>query len=292
MRPATEFITINGLQHHIAHWNRDNYDPNKGILLLLHGFNQTYHSWEEFALKIASLGYWCIAPDKRGMGESERASSYKGYQRNILVDDVYKIITHYVNNTKQKITVIGMSMSAVHSIVLAVTYPQIVDKLVIIDNAPKVKRSGQTNIQSVVGKRWNTFDNAVKDIVKFNKYRTRKNIIKRLKYSLEFDLYDDNKWSWKFDLQYFITMKSAMNESPDIMWNYMKQVKCPTLMVYGENSDLISDEIAQKVVSCLQNGQLVKIYNAGHSVVGDNLNEFYRKVVPFIENKYAIQSKI
>ncbi len=142
MKPSTEFISVNGLQHHIAHWNRYNYDPNKGILLLLHGFNQTYHSWEEYASKIASLGYRCIVPDKRGMGETQRASSYKGYQRNILVDDVFKIINHYVNNKKQNITVIGMSMSAVHSIVLAVTYPEIVNKLVIIDNAPKVKRIG------------------------------------------------------------------------------------------------------------------------------------------------------
>ena len=53
--------------------------------------------------------------------------------------------------------------------------------------------------------------------------------------------------------------------SPEWLWEYLGQVICPTLILYGAESDILLPEVAQKARGTLLFGSLVEIERAGHN---------------------------
>ena len=45
--------------------------PNEPLVILLHGGGQTRHAWKGTAEKLASAGFYAVALDLRGHGESD-----------------------------------------------------------------------------------------------------------------------------------------------------------------------------------------------------------------------------
>ncbi len=61
-----------------------------------------------------------------------------------------------------------------------------------------------------------------------------------------------------------VTTKSAIPEIP-FLWEALTHVKCPAMVLRGENSHILDDEIASRMVSALPNGQLYVFEDTGHS---------------------------
>jgi pimeloyl-ACP methyl ester carboxylesterase len=77
-------------------------------------------------------------------------------------------------------------------------------------------------------------------------------------------------------------LQSTELRSPEWLWEYLEQIICPTLVVHGEESDLLSPEVAQQMVDILPFGSLVEVDCAGHSIPGDNPEGFERAISPFL----------
>lgn len=58
------------------------------IVLLLHGFPQTSHTWRHQLPALAEAGYRAIAPNQRGYSPGARPSGVESYTADLLVDDV------------------------------------------------------------------------------------------------------------------------------------------------------------------------------------------------------------
>jgi pimeloyl-ACP methyl ester carboxylesterase len=67
------------------------------------------------------------------------------------------------------------------------------------------------------------------------------------------------------------------------MWRAVEDLSCPTLVVRGEESDLLSAPAAERVAN-LARGRSVTVAGAGHSVPGDNPEGFYAAVAPFLRD--------
>ena len=59
---------INGLRVHILEAGFG--DPNRPLILLLHGFPEIAHSWRKVMPALAASGYHVVAPDQRGYGRT------------------------------------------------------------------------------------------------------------------------------------------------------------------------------------------------------------------------------
>ena len=59
---------INGLTVHFLEAGHD--DPNRPVVLLLHGFPELAYSWRKIMPALAAAGYRVIAPDQRGYGRT------------------------------------------------------------------------------------------------------------------------------------------------------------------------------------------------------------------------------
>jgi len=79
-------------------------------------------------------------------------------------------------------------------------------------------------------------------------------------------------------------MKSFQTERVSLA-SQVSHIKCPTLIVRGALSDVLTDESAEKFARALPNGRWVRIEKSGHNVQGDNpralldaMTTFFREV--------------
>lgn len=57
------------------------------LVLLLHGFPQTRHSWRNQLAPLAAAGYFAVAPDQRGYSAGARPDTIAAYAAGLLVAD-------------------------------------------------------------------------------------------------------------------------------------------------------------------------------------------------------------
>ncbi|MEV3968083.1 alpha/beta hydrolase [Streptomyces sp. NPDC050698] len=79
-------IDVNGIQLHIA-------EQGEGpLVVLLHGFPESWHSWRHQFGPLAEAGFRVVAPDQRGYGGSDRPEDVSAYSILHLVGDVIGLI--------------------------------------------------------------------------------------------------------------------------------------------------------------------------------------------------------
>jgi len=80
------FVDVNGVRLHIA-------EQGQGpLILLLHGWPESWYSWRHQFGPLAAAGYWVVAPDQRGYARSEQPPDVTSYTLLHLVGDVIALI--------------------------------------------------------------------------------------------------------------------------------------------------------------------------------------------------------
>src|SRR5438067_2681210 len=80
------FIETNGIRMHLA-------EQGKGPLVLLcHGFPESWYSWRHQLRALAAAGYHAVAPDQRGYGQTDRPAEFEAYTQLHLVGDVIGLL--------------------------------------------------------------------------------------------------------------------------------------------------------------------------------------------------------
>src|SRR6516162_5213299 len=76
------FVDTNGIRMHVA-------EAGEGpLVLLLHGFPESWYSWRHQLTALADAGFHAVAPDQRGYGATGGPSSVDQYTILHLVGDV------------------------------------------------------------------------------------------------------------------------------------------------------------------------------------------------------------
>jgi pimeloyl-ACP methyl ester carboxylesterase len=64
--------------------------------------------------------------------------------------------------------------------------------------------------------------------------------------------------------------------------NEVAHMTCPTLVLRGAKSDVLTDESAASFARALPNGRWMRIEGAGHTVQGDNPRGLVETLRPFL----------
>src|SRR5690242_11160761 len=100
-------------------------------LIILHGLFGSLENWRTLS-KLFSRSFHVFALDQRNHGRSPHSNEFS-YQA--MTEDLREFVeTHAVSCA----SLLGHSMGGKTAMLFAVTYPTLVDKLVIVDIAPKV----------------------------------------------------------------------------------------------------------------------------------------------------------
>ncbi len=83
---TSRFLDANGLRMHVL-------EEGEGpLVLLVHGFPETSHSWRHQLVSLAAAGFHAVAPDMRGYGETEAPSAIERYSLFDLVGDLVGLL--------------------------------------------------------------------------------------------------------------------------------------------------------------------------------------------------------
>ena len=86
---AHRYAPVNGLTMHYV-------EQGEGpLVLLLHGWPESWYSWRHQLPWLAALGYRVVAPDMRGYGGSDAPDAVDAYAMRELVADVVGLIDHH-----------------------------------------------------------------------------------------------------------------------------------------------------------------------------------------------------
>jgi pimeloyl-ACP methyl ester carboxylesterase len=118
---SSRFVSANGIKLHYVTMGQG------PTLLLLHGWPQTWFAWHKVMARFAD-NFTVVAPDLRGTGLSEVTAA--GYDKKTIAEDLRSLIEQIGDG---KANVVGHDMGGKASYVLAHLYPQVVERLVLVD---------------------------------------------------------------------------------------------------------------------------------------------------------------
>ncbi|MCZ0985357.1 alpha/beta fold hydrolase [Streptomyces diastatochromogenes] len=110
-------IDVNGVRLHIA-------EQGEGpLVLLLHGWPESWYSWRHQFEPLAAAGYRVVAPDQRGYARSEQPADVTAYTMLHLVGDVVALIREL---GEERAILVGHDMGAPVAWVTAMLRPDVV----------------------------------------------------------------------------------------------------------------------------------------------------------------------
>ena len=119
-------IEANGLTHHVVIAGEPDGEP----VVLLHGFPDTSYLWRNQIPVLADAGYRVIAPDLRGMGDSDKPDGVKSYSMSNHIGDLRGILAHL--GVDGPVRLVGHDWGAGVGWAIATFVPEIVDRYVAV----------------------------------------------------------------------------------------------------------------------------------------------------------------
>lgn len=266
---------ISHQRFHYLEWG----DPEAPPIVLLHGGNQSAHSWDLVSLHLASR-YRVFALDQRGHGDSEwnRGADYSIPSMARDVEGFLEVcgIEHPV--------IFGHSMGGMVTLSLTHRRPELPRGCVLVDIGPEISETGTKLIGEFVHRNieFDDMEEFLDNVEKYDPYRTRAHMERTLKYNLLRRA--DGRYVSKTDRRRFFENGDAANARrlgvPDL--GDLGGMQLPVLVVRGSESNVLLQEPAERFAAALPKGRLATVSNCGHNVHSQNTIGFLDEISPFL----------
>lgn len=273
VQPQDKTVMANGLKLHYLDWGA----PDNPPLVLLHGLRGHAHAWDDFSAAVCE-DYHVLALDQRGRGDSEWARDGV-YTTAAYVADLLGFSTALHLDS---FMLIGHSMGGRNSMAFSARYPDQVRKLVVVDIAPAGDTPGGARIRqeiSVVPEEFESFEAVVAYMSQQNRYAAPEVLRRRLHYATQ--PLPNGKIGWRYDRAIREQWRQGPPTSEDL-WPAWRSLTCPTLIVRGGDSDILSPAAAQQMLAAQPRAREVEIPRAAHMVFEDNPDAFLPAVRAFL----------
>jgi pimeloyl-ACP methyl ester carboxylesterase len=272
--PDTRHVVVAGTRLHCLDWGTRGRAP----VLFLHGGALTARTWDVVCLGLRA-DYHCLALDQRGHGDSEW-SPIMDYAPEAHCRDIDGVLDAY---GIERVVLVGQSMGGLNGFVYATRHRQRVAALVLIDVGPEIRVDGAGRIREFVRDtaEIESIDAFVDQALAFNPLRDRRLLAASVRNNLR--QLPNGRWTRKNDTRFAGQISTdELIQRIASYWQDVGQVACPTLVVRGAFSDVLTEEAAARLANRLPDGRLVTVENAGHTVQGDNPAGLITVLRPFL----------
>jgi pimeloyl-ACP methyl ester carboxylesterase len=276
VRYRSRQTVVRSLRFHFEEWG----EPGAPEVLLLHGGNQSAHSWDLVSLHLADR-YHVLALDQRGHGDSEWSRD----QDSSIEAKAADAIAFLQDQGVESPVIVGHSMGGMVTTSIALTHPGLAKALVLVDVGPELSTAGVEVIHNFVAHNieFDDLDEFLDNVVKYDKFRTREHIARTVKYNMLQRA--DGKYISKVD------HRRIANERARISLDDVGAIDVPVLLVRGGESDILSPEAAERFAARLPNGRLVTVPDCGHNVHSGNTPGFLDVVGPFLDEVNGVATR-
>ncbi|MBV9191640.1 MAG: alpha/beta hydrolase [Betaproteobacteria bacterium] len=261
-RRSVQCISPKGL-HRIAYleWG----DPrNKDVLVCVHGLARSSRDFDELAR--ALCGHFRVAcPDLAGRGDSDRLADSALYVVPQYVSDMVTLIARL---DAESVNWVGTSLGGLVGMALAAQAGSPIKRLVLNDVGPVIAKVALERIASYLGQTpaFNTMDEAEKYIravsAPFGPHTEA-----QWRFLTETFVRKDaqGKLRAHYDPRIADEYKRTLPASDIELWYLYDAIQCPTMVLRGAQSDLLSRETAQAMGSRGPKAKVVEIAGVGHA---------------------------
>lgn len=255
----------------MIHLNYKGYGHSGHPLIILHGLLGMLDNWQTQAKKYAEAGLRVYALDQRNHGKSPHSDSFN-YE--VMARDVRDFMEqHHIRSAH----VLGHSMGGKTAMQCALMYPDRVDKLVVVDVAPRKYPSAHDDILdamcSLKLNRMTTRHEADEEIGKrITNYAVRQFLLKNLTRT------EDGKLKWKVNLSIIKRHYPEIADDITVSGEFPK----PALFIKGAESRYIVSDDKSRIKELFPLSRIVTIAGTGHWVHADKPEEFSDAVLKFL----------
>lgn len=272
--PQDRFVTAAGRQFHYLEWG----GPDSPPMLLLHGYAQTCHSWDFVSLALCNR-FRVLSLDQRGHGDTDWTPdgdySPEGYWTDLNAVAEELDLRDFI--------LMGLSMGGRNAISYAANNSGRVKALVVVDSAPMMEKAGSERMQRFVqgDDELDSVDAFVNRVQQYNPLRPAEQIRGSIMHNLK--QLPNGNWTWKYDK----VLRSPNRKPPSkdytaLLWEQIDKLDLPTLVVRGEQSDMIALDTADELHRRIKGSSMATVERAGHLVMGDNPSGFESAVMEFV----------
>lgn len=248
-------------------------DPaNPRVLVCVHGVTRVGDDFDDLARALCG-DYRVVCPDVAGRGRSDRLVDARLYAVPQYVADMVTLIARVTANSEDnRVDWFGTSMGGLIGMVLAAMPDTPIQKLVLNDIGPVLDQGAMRRIADYIGQD-----------LRFPDFETGARFVQEV--SSSFGPHTDEEWrklasdvlrqapngEWvrHYDLALAEPFKAITAERAELdqaaLWRAFDEIRCPTLLVRGELSDLLSRETAQEMTRRGPRPKLVEVRGVGHA---------------------------
>jgi pimeloyl-ACP methyl ester carboxylesterase len=247
-------------------------DPaNPHVLVCVHGVTRVADDFDALASSLCDA-YRVVCPDVAGRGRSERLRDPQLYALPQYVADMVTLVARVTAGGPDKVDWFGTSMGGLIGMALGSLPGTPVTKLVLNDIGPTLDGAAMARIADYIGQD-----------LRFPDFETGARFVREV--SSSFGPHSEDEWNklagdvlrqepdgaWvrHYDLALAEPFRAMSAERAQhdqaALWRAYDAIACPTLLVRGELSDLLSRETAQEMTRRGPRPQLVEIAGVGHA---------------------------
>jgi pimeloyl-ACP methyl ester carboxylesterase len=268
------WVELHGQPFHYTEAGRPDGPP----LVLLHGVTGHCRTWDEEARLFAGR-HRVLALDLRGHGDSAPAPD-GDYTTATLARDLAAFVDALA---LPSVALVGMSLGGRVAFAHAGTHPGRVARLVVIDIGPDIADAGRRRIGGLMAASPERFG-SIAEAYRFARAANPRQDDGLLRARIEHALrpLPGGGVGWKYDRAIREAIRSGRWSDPTPLWPLWRAVRCPTLLVRGADSDVLSAEDARRMVDAAACARLVEVADAGHGVPGDQPAAFRYLLAEFL----------
>ncbi len=243
-------------------------------VVFLHGGGQNAHTWDTVVI---GLGLPALAIDLPGHGRSAWRED-GDYGPTLNATTIEPVIRDLAPDAD---LLVGMSLGGLTAMRLAVTAPDLVRRLVMIDVTPsaperheQMTKAQMGAVALVQGERiFPSFEAMVDAAVALSPHRSRESLQRGVFHNAK--QLDDGTWTWRYD-----TFRKAQSDERSQsgnqvggfvgLWDDVPSLNVPTTLVRGAKSFFVNDDDADAFARTAPGFQrAIVVADSGHSVQGD-----------------------
>ena len=237
---------------------------SKKKIIILHGFLGSLDNWITFSKKISENNFEVHLLDQRNHGKSFHSNEFN-YE--LMVKDLHEYMSKFNINS---VSIIGHSMGGKTAMLFSLIYPDLVEKLIVVDILPvSYNKTYDLIFDSLLSINLKQIKSRNEFNLHLKKYFDDHGFILFLSKNLKRSL--DGGFEYKSNIK--ILRKTYSNVTSSI--NFHKEYRKGVLFIKGENSDYIDSENLKITSKLFPKYKLTEIKNAGHWIHHENPDDFF-----------------
>ncbi|MEO8296621.1 MAG: alpha/beta hydrolase [Burkholderiales bacterium] len=253
--------------HRMAYWEWGDA-ANPRVVVCVHGLTRQGRDFDTLAAALADR-YRVVCPDVAGRGESDRLPDPMNYQVPQYVADMVTLLARL---DATELAWVGTSMGGLIGMGLASLPGAPLNKLVLNDVGPTLEPAALVRIGMYLGQpvRWPTLEQAADDLWLISQGfgpHSREQWLALTAPQLK--PAPEGGWMPRYDPGIAKPMQAitpAIAQAGEaLLWQAFDAIRCPTLLIRGAESDLLSAATAQAMTLRGPHARLVELPGVGHA---------------------------